>query len=136
MIELRNIEDLTLAMADDEYVSFRTARAVLGTYLARNVTFRELSCVVGRLSNLGLLRWRVRRGAQTFFRTRASVAEQRSCEAFFMATASGLAYLALPRRVSDPGSPSGEVHGSEGVGSMALDIGPGRDESACAGRHE
>ncbi|MBE5313801.1 MAG: hypothetical protein H4O13_00170 [Xanthomonadales bacterium] len=109
MIELRNVEDLTLAMADDEYVSFRTARPVLGSYLARNVTFRELSCVVGRLSNLGLLRWRVRRGGHTFFRSHASFAEQRSCAAFFMASGAGRAYLDLPRRVSDLSDPSFEV---------------------------
>ncbi len=100
MPRLRNIEDLTLAMADDEFVSFRTARPVLGTYLKRNVTFEELTSVVGRLSNLGLLRWRVRRGKRTYLRRRAAVADQRSCTAWFMASAAGVAYLAQPRDVT------------------------------------
>ena len=100
MKPLRNVEDLTLAMADDEFVSLRTARPVLGTYLERDVTVAELSCVVGRLSNLGFLRWRIRRNGRTHVRSRATQTELRSCRAHFIASPAGLAYLALPRDVT------------------------------------
>jgi hypothetical protein len=97
---LSDIEDRTLAMADDEYVHFKTARPVLGTFYERNVSFNEISCIVGRLSALGLIRWRIRLGRKTHFRARAPASSQRNCSAEFMATALGRAYLAKPRHVA------------------------------------
>ena len=47
---LTDIEDRTLAMAEDEYVHFKLARPVLGTFYERDVSFKEISAVVGRLS--------------------------------------------------------------------------------------
>jgi hypothetical protein len=50
------IEDSVLAMAEDEFVHFKAAHPVLGTYYERNVSFQELSSITGRLSALGLIR--------------------------------------------------------------------------------
>ncbi len=75
MERLRNIEDLTLAMADEGYYDLTTARWVLRAYLERGVSYDELNSVVGRLSNSGLLRWRIVSRRRKHFRSRASVAE-------------------------------------------------------------
>ena len=97
---LTDIEDRTLAMADDEYVHFKTARPVLGTYYERNVSFNEISSIVGRLAALGLVRWRIRQRRKIHFRVRASLSLQHNCSAEFMATDAGRAYLAEPRHVA------------------------------------
>ena len=97
---LTDFQDRLLALAEDEWCHFRLARPVLGTYYERNVSFRELSSAVGRLSNLGLLRWRIRAGTRLHFRHRAPEDLQRSCAAWFTTSAAGKAYLALPRRVA------------------------------------
>ena len=89
-------------MAEDDYVDFKIARPVLGTYYERNVSFDELSSIVGRLAALGYVSWRIKEHGTYYFRKRASTNEQRSCAAFFTATASGLAYLKLPRAVVQP----------------------------------
>lgn len=97
---LRNIEDLTLAMADEEPYGLDTALWVLRIYLERHVSLAELSAVLGRLSNLGFIIWRVRsrRGIQV--RRRATMAEQYSGAAWFRATPRGVAHLAMPRDVA------------------------------------
>jgi hypothetical protein len=97
VIRLRKIEDLTLAMADDEHQDLATARWVLRTYLERNVTPGEVTAALGRLSNAGYVRWRIHTGGRVYFRSRASFAEQRSGRARFIASPTGIAYLALPR---------------------------------------
>lgn len=97
---LTNIEDSVLAMAEDEFVHFKTARPVLGTFHERNVSFQELSSIVGRLSTLGLIRWRIRKNGIMHFRTRAPVSSQHNCTAAFTATAKGKAHLAKPRQVA------------------------------------
>ena len=97
---LRDIEDRTLAMAEGDFVHFRTARPVLGTYYERNISFCELTAIVGRLSNLGLLRWRIRDGRVVHFRRRAPVANQHNCSAEFTASEAGLALLKAPRHVA------------------------------------
>lgn len=97
---LSDIEDRTLAMAEDEYVGFKTGRAVLGTYYERDVGFREISSIVGRLSRLGLLRWRIRCDGNFYFRSSAPQHAQRNGSAQFTTSASGKAYLAeQPRRI-------------------------------------
>jgi hypothetical protein len=96
---LRDIEDRTLAMAEGEFVGFKTARPVLGTYYERNVSFDELTSIVGRLSNLGFLRWRMHRQGRVHFGSRAPVSLQHASKAEFTASPAGLSYLALPRRV-------------------------------------
>jgi len=96
-LSLTNMEDSVLAMAEDAFVHFKTARPVLGTYYERNVSFQELSSIVGHLSALGLIRWRIKRSAM-HFRKRAPVSSQHNCTAAFTATAKGKAYLAQPRR--------------------------------------
>ncbi len=98
-VALRDIEDRTLAMSKGEYVHFRVARPVLGTFYERNVSFDELTSIVGRLSNLGLLRWRVRYGRELRFSKRAPVPLKRACLAEFTASAAGIEYLARPRNV-------------------------------------
>ena len=100
MQRLRNIEDLTLAMADEEPQDPRSARWVLRTYLERRVSAGEVTSVLGRLANLGLIRWRVASRRRIHVRRRATVAEQRSGQAWFVASPEGLAYLALPRDVT------------------------------------
>ncbi len=97
---LTDIEDRTLTMADEEYVHFKLARPVLGTFYERDVSFREISAIVGRLSSLGLIRWRIRQRGRTHFRVRAPESAQHNCSAAFMATAAGKAYLAAPRHVA------------------------------------
>lgn len=97
---LTDIEDRVLAMAEDDFVHFKTARPVLGTFYERNVSFQELSSIVGRLSALGLIRWRIKLRGQMHFRSRASVNAQRNCSAAFTATPKGKAHLAAPRRVA------------------------------------
>lgn len=97
---LTGIEDSVLAMAEDEFVHFRTARPVLGTCYERNVSFQELSSIVGRLSALGLIRWRIKQDGVMHFRLRASVDSQHNCTAAFTATAKGKAHLAKPRLVA------------------------------------
>lgn len=87
-------------MAEDEYVHFKLARPVLGTFYERDVSFKEISAVVGRLSSLGLIRWRIRQNGRTHFRARASESFQHNCTASFTATAAGKAYLAEPRHVA------------------------------------
>ena len=100
MQRLRNTEDLTLAMADEEPYSIHTARWVLETYLERHVSLGELSSVLGRLANLGLIRWRIAAHRGIHVRRRATLAELHSGAACFIASPEGLAYLALPRDVT------------------------------------
>jgi len=97
---LTGIEDSVLAMAEDEFVHFKTARPVLGTFYERNVSFQELSSIVGRLSTLGLIRWRINQHGIMHFRARAPVSSQYNCSAAFTATAKGKAHLAQPRLVA------------------------------------
>jgi hypothetical protein len=97
---LTDVEDRTLAMAEDEYVHFKVARPVLGTFYGRDVSFEEISAVVGRLSGLGLIRWRIRQKGRTYFRKRAPQSLQYSCSAAFTVSAAGKAYLAKPRHVA------------------------------------
>ncbi|WP_157798648.1 hypothetical protein [Dyella ginsengisoli] len=97
---LTDIEDRVLAMAEDEFVHFKTARPVLGTFYERNVTFEELSSIIGRLSALGLIRWRINQRGRMYFRARAPVSAQHNCSAAFTATTEGKAHLAQPRRVA------------------------------------
>ncbi len=97
---LTDIEDRALAMAEGDYVDFKTARPVLGTFYERNVSFNELSSIVGHLANLGYVCWRVKGRKTYYFRLRASINEQHSCTAFFTATPSGVSYLKLPRIVA------------------------------------
>ena len=99
-ILLNDIEDRTLAMAEGDYVHFKTARPVLGTFYERNVSFAELSTIVGHLSNLGLIYWRIRERGRWYFRSRASQALQRSCTAGFIASKAGTSYLRQPRHVA------------------------------------
>ena len=87
-------------MADDEYVSLATAKSVLSTAVERHVSYNELTCVIGRLANLGLAHWRIRRGNRTHVRTWESAAEQRSGAAWFRASPAGVTYLTLPRDVT------------------------------------
>ncbi|KQY48645.1 hypothetical protein ASD14_15520 [Lysobacter sp. Root494] len=97
---LTDIEDRTLAMAEGEYVHFKTARPVLGTFYERDVGFREISAIVGRLSALGFIRWRIRQGRYYYFRNRAPQFAQHNCSAEFTVTAAGDLYLARPRHVA------------------------------------
>jgi len=97
---LTDIEDRTLAMAEDEYVHFKTARPVLGTFYERNISFDEISSIVGRLSTLGFIRWRIRQCGRYYFRNRAPASAQHHCSAEFTVTAKGKSYLAAPRHVA------------------------------------
>ena len=97
---LTDIEDRALAMCEGDYFGFKTARAVLGTYYERDVSFEELTSIVGRLSNLGYLRWRIQLGRRIWFRDRASPSLQHASAAFFSASPAGLAYLGHPRQIS------------------------------------
>ena len=99
-ILLTDIQDRTLAMAEDEFVYFKVARPVLGTFYERNVSFAELSGIVGRLSNLGLVHWRIRTGRCWYFRSHAAESLQHSCAAAFTATPRGVAYLRKLRHVA------------------------------------
>jgi len=87
-------------MADGEYVHFKIARPVLGTYYERNVSFGELTTIVGRLSNLGLLTWRIRHGRGWRFRHHAPVSSQHSCAALFTCSPAGAAHLRKSRHVA------------------------------------
>jgi hypothetical protein len=97
---LTDIEDRTLAMAEDEFVHFKIARPVLGTFYKRNVNFQELSTIAGHLSALGFIRWRIKQHGRVHFRARATQSAQHNCSASFTATAAGKAYLAAPRNVA------------------------------------
>jgi len=97
---LSDIEDRTLAMAQGDYVHFKTARPVLGTYYERDVSFAELSSIVGRLSNLGLLSWRIREHGRWYFRRHSPVAAQYSCAALFIASQLGESHLRRQRHVA------------------------------------
>lgn len=99
MPALNDMEDRTLAMADGEYIHFRIARPVLGTYYERDVSFDELTSIVGRLANLGLIRWRIRTKRCWHFRERAAAPLQHSCAASFTASNKGQEYLRGPRSV-------------------------------------
>ena len=90
---LTDIEDRTLAMAEGDYVSFKIASAVIGAWYSRPVTYSELQSITGRLSRLGLVRWRIRDGKKTRFRNHAALPEQLASTAEFTATAAGLSYL-------------------------------------------
>jgi len=89
-----------LALAEDAYVSFKVARPVFGSFYGRNVSFKEIAHATGRLSALGLLTWRVKRGDRYYCRKRASWELQASCKAFFTATLAGKDHLAQPRVVA------------------------------------
>lgn len=97
---LTDIEDRVLALAEDEFVHFKLVRPVLGTFYGRDVSFNELSCIVGRLSQLGLIRWRIRDRGRLHFRTHASESAQHNCSASFTATDLGKSQLAAPRHVA------------------------------------
>jgi hypothetical protein len=99
-LPLTNMEDSILAMAEDAFVHFKTVRPVLGTFYERNVSFQELSSIVGHLSSLGLIRWRIEQHGTMHFRERAPVSSQHNCTAAFTATTKGKAYLAQPRRAA------------------------------------
>lgn len=97
---LTDIEDRMLALAEDEFVHFKLARPVLGTFYERDVSFDEISAIVGRLSALGLIRWRIRQRGRTHFRSRAPKSSQHNGSAAFTATVAGKAHLAAPRHVA------------------------------------
>ena len=97
---LTEIEDQTLAMAEDEYVSFKTASFVLSRFHPRCVTYGELLCITGRHSSLGLIRWRIRQHGRWHFRRRALWPAQGLGAAQFIATVEGLSYLQAPRHVA------------------------------------
>ena len=97
---LTDIEDRTLAMAEDDYVHFKIARIVLGTFYGRDVSFKEISSIVGRLSSLGFLRWKIHKQGNIYFRSSATEELQHNCSALFTTTPHGKAYLAAPRRVA------------------------------------
>ena len=97
---LTDFEDRLLALAEDEYVHFRLAKPVLGTFYGRDVSFNEISAAAGRLAGLGLIRWRTKRGSTWYFSNRAPECDRRSCLANFTATISGKAQLAAPRHVA------------------------------------
>lgn len=97
---LNDFQDRLLALAEDDWVHFKLARPVMGTYYERNVSFRELSAAVGRLSRLGLLRWRIRHNGRIYFRVSAPEDLQHGSAAAFQTSAAGKAYLAEPRHVS------------------------------------
>jgi hypothetical protein len=98
---LTDIEDRTLAMAEGEFISFKVARTVLGTFYERHVGLAELSSIVNRLSACGFLRWRIKHGGKPSFRKRASLRLQVSGIAHFTASAAGLLHLTEPRRVAN-----------------------------------
>lgn len=97
---LTDIEDRTLAMAEDECIHFRIVRPVLGTFYERNVSFEELSSIVGHLSALGFIRWRIKQQGRIHFRSRAEISAQHNCSALFTITKAGKSYLAAPRHVA------------------------------------
>jgi len=97
---LTDIEDRTLALAEDEYVHFKTVRPVLGTFYERDVSFREISSIVDRLSSLGLVRWRILRQGKLYFRSHAPHSAQHNCSAQFTATAAGKSHLHEQRHVT------------------------------------
>jgi hypothetical protein len=98
---LTDIEDRTVATAEGEFISFKVARQVFGTFYERNVGLAELSSIANRLSARGYLRWRIKHGGTYSFRKRASQRLQVSGIAHFTTSATGLLYLAAPRRVAD-----------------------------------
>ena len=97
---LTDIEDRTLAMAEDDYVHFKIARSVLGTFYGRDVSFNEISSIVGRLSSLGFLRWKIHKQGSIYFRSSATEELQHNCSALFTTTPKGKTYLAAPRHVA------------------------------------
>ena len=97
---LTDFEDRMLALAEDEYVSFKVARPVFGSFYERNVSFKEIAQATGRLSALGLVKWRILVAGRYYFRRRASWELQASCMAFFTTTLAGKAHLARPRQVA------------------------------------
>jgi hypothetical protein len=97
---LTDIEDRTLAMADGDYVSFKTASAVLGAWYSRDVTHAELLAITGRLSRLGFIRWRIGNGHGIYFRNRLKWQGQGIFTAEFTATAGGIVQLEAPRYVA------------------------------------
>ena len=97
---LSDFEDRLLALAEDEFVHFKLARPVLGTFYGRNVSFEELEAACGRLTNLGLIRWRIHVGGKTCFRGSAPPSSQRNCSARFTASTLGKSKLAEPRHVA------------------------------------
>lgn len=98
-ILLTELEDLLLAMADDEYVGLGVARPVFGTYYERAVHWRTVANAAHRLAALGLVRWRIGSTQGYHYRRRASDAQFLVRIAYFMATDTGRAYLLQPRRV-------------------------------------
>lgn len=56
--------------------------------------------MIYRLSNLGLLTWRIRERGRSYFRKHAQTSSIRSCAAAFTASKTGVAYLRQPRRVA------------------------------------
>jgi len=97
---LTDIEDRTLAMAEGDYVSFKIASRVLGIWCSRGVTYAELLSITGRLSRLGLIRWRIRDGHMNRFRNRAVWPTQGTHAAEFTATSAGLSHLEATRHVA------------------------------------
>lgn len=93
---LTDIEDRALAMGEREYVSLKTACDVLSSWYARQVTYGELLSVTGKLSSLGLVRWRLRYGSRLYFRKRVNL---NATFAEFTATATGVLQLEAPRHV-------------------------------------
>ena len=53
---LTELEDLALAACDDQHLRALSARTVLSSWLARDVSLRELRLAYSRLLELGLLR--------------------------------------------------------------------------------
>ena len=98
---LSAMEDSALAMAQDEYVHDPLVRCVLSVYFERDVGFREVHSILGRLSRLGLVRWRIRERGRVSFRARPGASARRHKATSLTMSAKGLAYFALPRRVRD-----------------------------------
>jgi hypothetical protein len=90
------LEDRALAACDDQQLEVPIAQSILSSWFDRTIPTRELRAIYGRLFDLGLLRFYVKRG-ESIVPSRLSGRRTRALQV--RATAKGRRYLGWKRYV-------------------------------------
>jgi hypothetical protein len=95
-VALSELQDLALASCDDQHLEALVAREVISSFLARDISVREIRGAYGVLLALGLVKAYQEKGGKV----RAAMFEgTRTRDLLFRATRRGVAQLKRPRNV-------------------------------------
>ena len=94
---LTDIQDLLLALCEDEPVRISLAKKILSAWYARQVRETEIAQVARSLTSLGYLKWHYRQGSKTYITSRPTQAATASSKTVLLTTKVGAGYLEQTR---------------------------------------